>query len=32
MKLLGVAALSELTTSHVTQLARLRPRPTSQVD
>jgi L-lactate dehydrogenase (cytochrome) len=28
MKLLGVAALPELTTSHVTQLARLRPLPT----
>jgi L-lactate dehydrogenase (cytochrome) len=32
MKLLGVAALGELTTSHVTQLARLRPLPTFPVD
>ena len=29
MKLLGVAALGELTAGHVTQLARLRPLPTS---
>lgn len=32
MKLLGVAALAELTPGHVTQLARLRPLPTSTVD
>jgi L-lactate dehydrogenase (cytochrome) len=30
MKLLGVAALAELNTGHVTQLARLRPLPTSR--
>jgi L-lactate dehydrogenase (cytochrome) len=29
MKLLGVAALGELSTAHVTQLARLHPLPTS---
>jgi L-lactate dehydrogenase (cytochrome) len=32
MKLLGVSALAELTTRHVTQLARLRPLPMSPVD
>ena len=32
MKLLGVTTLTELTTSHVTQLSRLRPLPTSPVD
>jgi L-lactate dehydrogenase (cytochrome) len=32
MKLLGVAVLAELTASHVTQLARLRPLPPLQVD
>jgi L-lactate dehydrogenase (cytochrome) len=32
MKLLGVATLGELTTSHVTQLSHLRPRPTSTAD
>jgi L-lactate dehydrogenase (cytochrome) len=32
MRLLGVGTLAELTTSHVTQLARLRPLRTSAVD
>jgi L-lactate dehydrogenase (cytochrome) len=32
MTLLGVSALAELTTSHVTQLARLRPVPTYRAD
>ncbi|MGB6452972.1 MAG: alpha-hydroxy acid oxidase [Streptosporangiaceae bacterium] len=32
MKLLGVTTLTELTTSHVTQLARLRPLPTPPLD
>jgi L-lactate dehydrogenase (cytochrome) len=32
MKLLGVAALPELTTSHVTQLARLHPLPACPID
>jgi L-lactate dehydrogenase (cytochrome) len=31
MKLLGAAALGELTASHVTQLARLHPLPKSPV-
>jgi L-lactate dehydrogenase (cytochrome) len=32
MKLLGVTTLTELTTSHVTQLARLRPLPAPPAD